>query len=309
MNRLKVAVVVILALGAVLVTGCTTVQKGAAAGGLVGAAIGGVWAHQTQGALNTLEGAGVGAATGGLVGALAGDQLREQREKNLEAEIEQLKNQVDDLENQLKKAKDQAGALGDKDQSINSLKDAIDNLNKQIEDLKNQLRDKENELANLRGAKQNQEKNLDDLKKQLDQLQVQLAQTPKGITLTMVDSLLFKPGQAEITEKGKALLDNVALILKEKFPGRELIFEGHTDNQPIKYSGWRDNWELGSARALEVLRYFIKTHTYDPKRVSATSYGEFHPVASNATVEGQAQNRRAVIVVVPTVEIVKKPLQ
>jgi len=309
MKWLTVVPVVMLMLAAVIMTGCTTVQKGAAAGGVAGAVVGGIWANQTSGALNTAEGALTGAAAGGLVGALAGDQLREKREENLEADIASLKNQRDQLEEELKNLKAKAGTGGEKDQLIDALKQQTDKLNKDLDALKKQLQDKENELAGIRGVTEAKEKNLDDLKKQLDKLQVQLAQTPRGITLTIVDSLLFTPGMAEISEKGKALLDNVALILKERFPGRELIFEGHTDNQPIKYSGWKSNWELGSARSLEVLHYMVANHNFDPKRLSAVSYGEFRPVASNNTDEGRAQNRRAVIVVLPMVEITKKPLQ
>ncbi|MCX6999832.1 MAG: OmpA family protein [Candidatus Sumerlaeota bacterium] len=309
MKWLVVVPVVMLMLAAVIMTGCTTVQKGAAAGGVAGAVVGGIWANQTSGALNTAEGALTGAAAGGVVGALAGDQLREKREENLEADIASLKNQRDQLEEELKNLKAKAGAGGEKDQLIDALKQQTDKLNKDLDALKKQLQDKENELAGIRGVTEAKEKNLDDLKKQLDKLQVQLAQTPRGITLTIVDSLLFTPGMAEISEKGKALLDNVALILKERFPGRELIFEGHTDNQPIKYSGWKSNWELGSARSMEVLHYMVANHNFDPKRLSAVSYGEFRPVASNNTDEGRAQNRRAVIVVLPMVEITKKPLQ
>ena len=309
MKWLTVVPVVMLMLAAVIMTGCTTVQKGAAAGGVAGAVVGGIWANQTSGALNTAEGALTGAAAGGLVGALAGDQLREKREENLEADIASLKNQRDQLEEELKNLKAKAGTGGEKDQLIDALKQQTDKLNKDLDALKKQLQDKENELAGIRGVTEAKEKNLDDLKKQLDKLQVQLAQTPRGITLTIVDSLLYTPGMAEISEKGKALLDNVALILKERFPGRELIFEGHTDNQPIKYSGWKSNWELGSARSMEVLHYMVANHNFDPKRLSAVSYGEFRPVASNNTDEGRAQNRRAVIVVLPMVEITKKPLQ
>jgi chemotaxis protein MotB len=309
MKWLAVVPVVMLMLAAVIMTGCTTVQKGAAAGGVAGAVVGGIWANQTSGALNTAEGALTGAAAGGLVGALAGDQLRVKREENLEADIASLKNQRDQLEEELKNLKAKAGAGGEKDQLIDALKQQTDKLNKDLDALKKQLQDKENELASIHGITEAKEKNLDDLKKQLDKLQVQLAQTPRGITLTIVDSLLFTPGMAEISVKGKTLLDNVALILKERFPGRELIFEGHTDNQPIKYSGWKSNWELGSARSLEVLHYMVANHNFDSKRLSAVSYGEFRPVASNNTDEGRAQNRRAVIVVLPMVEITKKPLQ
>jgi len=292
---------------AALLTGCTTVQKGAAVGGTAGAAVGGIWAHN-GGVLSTAEGALVGAATGGLVGALIGDQLEDKVDENLEAEIENLRTQIAQLEKDLEKARALEGKTGEKDQIIEGLKRLTDKLNSDLADLKRQLENKENELAQIQKLKQQQESNLDELKKQLDDLEVQLAQTPKGLTLTMVESLLFKPGLADISDKGKELLDNVAVILKEQFPNRELIIEGHTDNQPIKLSGWKSNWELGAARSLSVLHYLVDNHDFDPRLVSAASYGMYRPVSMNDTEENRGQNRRAVIVVPPVVDVIHKSM-
>ncbi|MBI5153956.1 OmpA family protein, partial [Candidatus Poribacteria bacterium] len=106
-------------------------------------------------------------------------------------------------------------------------------------------------------------------------------------------------------KSGEELMGNVATILQTNFPGRELVIEGHTDNQPIKYSGWGSNWELGSARALTVLHTLAEKHGFDPGKLSATTYGEFRPDVPNATPEGRASNRRSVIVILPE----KLPLQ
>ena len=293
---------------AVILCGCTTVQKGAAVGGVAGAAVGGVWAHH-GGVLSTAEGAFTGAAAGGLVGALVGDQLSEHVEENLEAEIENLRNQIQVLEDDLKNRKLASGKIREKDDVIDGLKRLTDKQSSDLESLRDQLVQKENELARIRGMREQQERNLEELKNQLDDLQVELAKTPKGLTLTMVDSLLFKPGLAEISDDGKTLLDNVSVILQERFPGHELIFEGHTDNQPINVSGWKSNWELGSARALAVLHYLVNNHNFDPKRLSATTFGEYSPVATNETEDGRAQNRRAVIVVPSSIEVIHKPIE
>ena len=75
--------------------------------------------------------------------------------------------------------------------------------------------------------------------------------------------------------------------------------EGHTDNVPIKYSGWKSNWELSSARAMSVLHYLIDDHGINPPRLSATGYGEYHPVETNDTAEGRQKNRRVEIVILP----------
>ena len=78
-----------------------------------------------------------------------------------------------------------------------------------------------------------------------------------------------------------------------------IYIEGHTDDEPIRLSAWRSNWELSTARALEVLHYFIDAGNLNPKRLAATGYGEFHPVGDNSSPEGRSANRRVEIVVSP----------
>ena len=79
------------------------------------------------------------------------------------------------------------------------------------------------------------------------------------------------------------------------------IIEGHTDNQPIKRSGWKSNWELSTARALSVLHYLSEKSVAEP-RLAATGYGEYKPVATNDAREGRQKNRRVEIVILPKTE-------
>jgi len=81
--------------------------------------------------------------------------------------------------------------------------------------------------------------------------------------------------------------------------------EGHTDNVPIKHSGWKSNWELATARALSVLHYLENEQGISGERLSAIGYGEYRPVASNETKDGRKQNRRVEIVILPNVTKVK----
>ena len=81
----------------------------------------------------------------------------------------------------------------------------------------------------------------------------------------------------------------------------DIGIEGHTDNEPIKYSGWKSNWELSTARALSVLHYLIDEKGVAPIRVSAIGYGEYRPIASNSNKEGRQANRRVEIVILPNV--------
>jgi len=75
--------------------------------------------------------------------------------------------------------------------------------------------------------------------------------------------------------------------------------EGHTDNVPITYSGWKSNWELSTARATSVLHYLIDDGRLRPESLSAIGYGEYRPVTSNETEEGRQLNRRVEVVILP----------
>jgi chemotaxis protein MotB len=79
--------------------------------------------------------------------------------------------------------------------------------------------------------------------------------------------------------------------------------EGHTDNAPIHTAEFDSNWELSTARATRIARLFLDLHTMPPERISASGYAEFHPVATNDTLAGRAENRRVDLVVLPRTEI------
>ena len=116
------------------------------------------------------------------------------------------------------------------------------------------------------------------------------------MTITFVAEVLFDSGKDVLKEESFSSLDKVARILVEEVPGYNIAIEGHTDNEPIKYSGWKSNWELSSHRALSVL-YYLENGGIESRRLSAVGYGEYHPVASNDTPEGKQQNRRVEIII------------
>lgn len=130
------------------------------------------------------------------------------------------------------------------------------------------------------------------LKEQIRRLEDAQAQ----FRATILDDQLFKSGSAQLSDAGKKALGEVAAKIKSQYPNSYVSVQGHTDSQPIKISKWDDNWQLGSARALAVMRYLIKQGV-NPARCSAETYGETRPVAPNTTPANMAQNRRAEIIV------------
>ncbi|MBU4078207.1 OmpA family protein [Patescibacteria group bacterium] len=137
------------------------------------------------------------------------------------------------------------------------------------------------------------------LSKEIQDKQVKLEMMGKGLVITVLGDVLFDSGKAKVRSESFSILDKVATVLKENVPKLNVGIEGHTDNLPIKFSGWRSNWELSTARALSVLHYLVEEKNISPERVSAIGYGEYTPVASNSTKEGRQLNRRVEIVILP----------
>jgi len=137
------------------------------------------------------------------------------------------------------------------------------------------------------------------LSQEIADKKVRLQMLEKGLVITVVEEVLFDSGKARLKDSATPILDKVARVLNESVPDMSVGIEGHTDNVPIRFSGWKSNWELSAARAMSVLHYLVDEKKVAPNRVSATGYGEFKPVASNDTKEGKQLNRRVEIVILP----------
>ena len=114
------------------------------------------------------------------------------------------------------------------------------------------------------------------------------------------DKILFDPGKTDLKPEGKDALRQVTEVLKA-LPNRNFQIAGHTDNAPMKSAKFRSNWDLSTARAVEVLNFMISAGM-EPKRVSAAGYAETSPVAANDTPENKAKNRRIEITLVPNLD-------
>ena len=116
----------------------------------------------------------------------------------------------------------------------------------------------------------------------------------KGARISFEDALLFDFGKADINSSGLALLDKMASIIQKK--SYVVRVEGHTDNVPIHTHRFPSNWDLSTARAVNVVKYFVEVGKINPKRLSAVGYGESRPMIANDTPANRARNRRVEIV-------------
>lgn len=118
------------------------------------------------------------------------------------------------------------------------------------------------------------------------------------IELEMNSELLFMSGEAEISKRAIPIIKKVAELVRD-MPNM-ISVEGYTDNQPINTVAFKSNWNLASARATSVVKQLVDENI-NPARLSAVGYGEFHPVADNATTEGRFKNRRVVLLLMSRV--------
>lgn len=123
---------------------------------------------------------------------------------------------------------------------------------------------------------------------------VSVRETPRGLEISLLsDGLLFESGQARLQPKGVELLGTLAPTL-EADPHR-VVVEGHTDSVPSSGSAYPSNWELSTARSSAVVRALVALGV-KPGRMEASGRAQLDPVASNATPEGRAKNRRVEVV-------------
>lgn len=119
----------------------------------------------------------------------------------------------------------------------------------------------------------------------------------RGLEITLVDSLFFTSGSAEIKTSAYSSLNKISRIIKRDFYDHPIRIEGHTDNLPIKSYQFPSNWELSSARAANVVRYIIRESSMPSNRFAAIGYADNKPLAANTTKNGRQKNRRVEIII------------
>ncbi|MBL8935481.1 MAG: OmpA family protein [Archangium sp.] len=117
------------------------------------------------------------------------------------------------------------------------------------------------------------------------------------MVVVLATDVLFGSGSAALSRDGRAAITEVAAVLAS-LPKRAFQVEGHTDSVPIATAQFPSNWELAAARAITVTKAMIDAGL-PAGRVSAASYADKKPTASNDSTEGKALNRRIEITILP----------
>jgi chemotaxis protein MotB len=129
--------------------------------------------------------------------------------------------------------------------------------------------------------------------------QVKTVVDDNGLKMELKNALLFESGQADITPTGRSAINRVAKLLPSIDSRYQIAIEGHTDDVPIHTGRFDSNWELSSARAINVLKLFTSAGI-DPQHLSAQGYADTRPAMpiqgdAAAQARARAENRRVVI--------------
>jgi len=251
--------------------------------------------------------------------------------------IKILKAQRDDLLKDLDRTK---SALENLEKSYNALEQnssqALAENSEQNRDLLRQLEEKEKTLAEEQSRLEQLQRDLQARSKRVGELEALIAEKEQkmqnlkdnlskaltnfegqGLSVEMRDGkvyvsmenkLLFDSGSWSVGSEGKKAVNELGKVLAQN-PDIAVLIEGHTDNVPYGGNGpLKDNWDLSTKRATEVLKLLLKNNAIDPRNLTAAGKGEFAPLASNSTADGKSKNRRIEVVLTPKLDEISKLL-
>lgn len=121
---------------------------------------------------------------------------------------------------------------------------------------------------------------------------------PVSGAIILEDAVYFASGKHQLSSAGqdnlKVLADRLA---SDEYQSYSVRVDGHTDNQPIRYSNYRDNWDLGFQRA-QAVQDLLVSRGVDPARIFVASFADTRPMADNSTAAGRKKNRRVEIQII-----------
>jgi chemotaxis protein MotB len=195
-----------------------------------------------------------------------------------------------DLKRTSAELKSTQGELADVVKDKSKLKGSVDDMQKALDELQKRKAEADHRVAEYQSL-------LARFKTLIDAGKLKVKIIDGRMVVLLNSDILFPSGSATLNASAKGSLTEIAHVLAQ-LPDRKFQIEGHTDNVPIHSAAFPSNWELAAARAISVVKTVIDAGLPND-RVSAASFGDSKPTASNESIEGRTQNRRIEIVVVP----------
>ena len=238
-----------------------------------------------------------------LAAASAQLQDRDQKISDMSTADHNLQAQLDEATAINAKLRGELERLG---KNVDSMLQEKGTLSKALDDAKARLEELRKAQAAAEARAQLFQQFVQKFKKMIDAGQLKVATRAGRLVIQLANDVLFDSGQTVIKPTGKEALAQVGKVLATVH-GRSFQVAGHTDNVPIQTSRFASNWELSTARAVEVVKLLL-TQGVDPHGLSAAGYGEFDAIAGNDTPDGRAKNRRIEITLQPNLdELVAAP--
>jgi chemotaxis protein MotB len=232
----------------------------------------------------------------GLSSCIPGKRL-----ESYENQISKLKQDSTDLQNKLKAYNEPIQSQGVAQVSSEN-EDVINEIKALSPKSETTSADQTESLQNLQEIIKIHKETMDGLKTSIlealkfftpDELYVYIKNG--NVYVSFEEQLLFDPGTDSIVPSGKAVLKELAVVLKNNMDVNVMV-EGHTDNSLDSCLAFKDKWEVSTAKANSVVRILTNDFGFDSKRITASGKAEFHPVNTNETSEGRKSNRRTEII-------------
>jgi chemotaxis protein MotB len=140
-----------------------------------------------------------------------------------------------------------------------------------------------------------QQKLMDELRKKLEAKEGDVSSSGGIVTVHLESEILFPSGEAELSKRGKEVLARLGDVFKS-LKDKQILVGGHTDDASIHTARFPSNWELSTARAVNVVHFLVDTVGVDPHKLTAAGYSQYHPRSAD-----RALNRRIEILLIPIV--------
>jgi len=163
-------------------------------------------------------------------------------------------------------------------------------LEKKVADLEQKNKELTTTTTKLEAKSSQYEQLANSLQGQIASGQIEISELRGKMTVKLKDKILFASGSAALNKDGKAALDAVADAFKG-MTGKNVIVAGYTDDVPTGKSGFKDNWDLSTARAISVVRY-LQSKDVPPELLGAAGFSQYRPLAPNDSADNRSANRR-----------------
>lgn len=235
------------------------------------------------------------------------DQLKD-RNVQLIGKVKEVQDYQQRVDNMNKELTTRNQQLTEKVKEVEDYRTTVDSMNKELTDRNKQLQEKLDEVEQYKKELDEHKKTINDLEGIKSNLQktvgVLETKIEKGrLKVSFEGDILFQSGKHELRPEGRELLESVFKILRDSTRQNDIFVAGHTDNVPIRPDArdrYDSNWTLSTYRAIEVVKYLVEKGL-SPQHLTAAGYGEFKPVADNASDEGKSKNRRVELFLIPRI--------